>query len=350
LPLAVTSATYKDRPSCLWDGWCDAGCPIGALANPVTVHLPIAFAHGAVIEHNTAVTKVLTDSAGSRVTGVETMLPNGERKQLTADVVVLAAFAVQNPRLMLASATDKHPQGLGNRGDMLGRYVMTHTAGLIYGLFDEDTRSYMGATGGQLLNQDSYDKMTHGENGAFGSYQWMIAQAVKPNDLLGIATTRADLFGARLDHFMRRAIAGFATMTAAVEGLPVAENRVTLSADVDSSGVPLAKVTHSTHQNSTALWKASLVEGQAVFNAAGAHEVWTGPAGAMHIMGGTIMGRSAEDSVTNSYGQVHDIPNLVVAGPGLFPTSGGVNPTFTVHALAARSCNYLLQNWDSVLR
>jgi hypothetical protein len=38
------------------------------------------------------------------------------------------------------------------------------------------------------------------------------------------------------------------------------------------------------------------------------------------------------------------------AGPGLFPTSGGVNPTFTVHALAARSASYLLENWNSLIR
>ena len=45
-----------------------------------------------------------------------------------------------------------------------------------------------------------------------------------------------------------------------------------------------------------------------------------------------------------------DGPNLVIAGPGLFPTSGGVNPTFTVHALAARSAGYLLENWNSIIR
>ena len=65
----------------------------------------------------------------------------------------------------------------------------------------------------------------------------------------------------------------------------------------------------------------------------------------MHIMGGTIMGDDPDTSVTNSYGQTHDLPNLVVAGPGLFPTSGGVNPTFTVHALTARSADHLLANW-----
>jgi choline dehydrogenase-like flavoprotein len=65
----------------------------------------------------------------------------------------------------------------------------------------------------------------------------------------------------------------------------------------------------------------------------------------MHIMGGTIMGRTAKDSVTNSFGQVHGIPNLVIAGPGLFPTSGGVNPTFTLHAVTARSAAHLLEVW-----
>ena len=69
----------------------------------------------------------------------------------------------------------------------------------------------------------------------------------------------------------------------------------------------------------------------------------------MHIMGGTIMGRSAADSVTNSYGQVHGIPNLVVAGPGLFPTSGGVNPTFTAHAVTARSAEHLLGEWSRIV-
>ena len=82
-----------------------------------------------------------------------------------------------------------------------------------------------------------------------------------------------------------------------------------------------------------------------MLEAAGAREVWTGPQGAMHIMGGTLMGQSHEDSVTNGYGQVHGIPNLVIAGPGLFPTSGGVNPTFTVHALAARAAVHLLRHW-----
>jgi choline dehydrogenase-like flavoprotein len=171
---------------------------------------------------------------------------------------------------------------------------------------------------------------------------------VKPNDLLGVSTSRADLFGADLQDFMRRAMRGYACMTAVCEGLPVADNRVTLADSKDKYGVPQARVTHTAHAESAALWQASIAEGKAIIEAAGAPEVWSNPAGSMHIMGGTIMGNTRSDSVTNSFGQVHDIPNLVVAGPGLFPTSGGVNPTFTVHAVTARSAEHLLASWGQL--
>ncbi|MEM7283804.1 MAG: GMC family oxidoreductase [Pseudomonadota bacterium] len=343
LPLAVNSIPYNGRRACIWDGWCDAGCPIGALANPVATYLPQALSGGARLMSNATVIKVLTSTDGMRCVGVRAVV-DGEEMEFEADHVVLAAFAVQNPRLLLASATEKHPHGLGNGSFALGKYIMTHPAGLVYGLFEEETQCYLGAFGGQLVNQDAYDnKSTHASADAFGSYQWMIAQAVKPNDLLGIATTRPDLFGAPLDDFMKRAAKHFASMTAVVEDLPMAQNRVTLSDEKDPHGVPLAQVHHDSHPKTRALWQAVLEEGKSVFEAAGAKEVWTGPQGAMHIMGGTVMGDNPNTSVTDSYGQLHDVKNLYVAGPGLFPTSGGVNPTFTIHALASRTAQHLLE-------
>jgi choline dehydrogenase-like flavoprotein len=85
-----------------------------------------------------------------------------------------------------------------------------------------------------------------------------------------------------------------------------------------------------------------------VFEAAGAQEVWTSGRNNAHIMGGTIMGNDPGKSVTNPYGQTHDVPNLFVAGPGLFPTSGGVNPTFTIYALALRSARHMLSKWPAI--
>lgn len=350
LPLAINTNGYNGRATCIWDGWCDAGCPIGALANPLTIYLPVAKAHGAVVQTDATVSRILTTDNGEFATGVEYTNHDGETFRVMADLVVLAAFSIQTPRLLLASATPRHPSGLANSSGRVGRGVMTHPAGSVYGLFDEKTDCHLGATGGQLLNQDGYDKFTHAKTGAFGSYQWLIAQAIKPNDLLGIGMSRPDLFGHDLHTFMRDAAHHLATMTVVVEDLPVAENAVTLDPKTDRFGVPLARVSHTTHADSRALWQAAMQQGRAIFKAAGAREVWTGPQAPMHIMGGTSMGREAASSVCNEYGQTHDIPNLVIAGAGLFPTSGAVNPTFTLLALAERSSEHLLHHWNSIIQ
>ncbi|MFC7047586.1 GMC family oxidoreductase [Emcibacter nanhaiensis] len=348
LPLAINTENYHGREACIWDGWCDAGCPIRALANPQTVYLPRAFAKGAEIRHRATVFHIDTDTKGGKATGVSYYDEQGQENFQPAELVVLAAFAVQTPRLMLMSTSDKHPHGIANKNDMVGRYLMSHAAGLVFGLFDEETQCYLGATGGQLVNQDNYDHKDKRGQG-FGSYQWMIAQATKPNDLLGYGGSNPALFGNKLTDFMKKATRGFATMTACVEDLPVAENRVTLSSSKDGHGLPRAHAHHDMHPDSIALWKDSQVDGTRVFEAAGAGEIWTNnPPGAMHIMGGTIMGEDSATSVTNSFGQTHEVPNLVIAGPGLFPTSGGVNPTFTVHAVTLRSADHIIRNWSSL--
>jgi choline dehydrogenase-like flavoprotein len=60
------------------------------------------------------------------------------------------------------------------------------------------------------------------------------------------------------------------------------------------------------------------------------------------------MGTQAGNSVVNSYGQTHEVPNLYVAGPGIFATSGASNPTYTIFALSLRGAEQLTANWDSV--
>ncbi len=57
------------------------------------------------------------------------------------------------------------------------------------------------------------------------------------------------------------------------------------------------------------------------------------------------MGLDSQTSVTDSYGACHDVKNLLITGSSLFPTSGGVNPTFTLHALATRTSEHLLKDW-----
>ncbi len=168
IPMAILSRPYKGRQTCIWDGWCDAGCPTGALANPLVVYFPRAQKAGAVMQADSHVTRVLADKKGNRVTGVEYFDATGNRRGQLADVVVLAAFTIENPRILLNSATDEHPRGLANSSNLLGRYLMSHPSVSIFGMFDEDMQNYLGATGGQLFNQDGFAK----EKGAFGSHQW----------------------------------------------------------------------------------------------------------------------------------------------------------------------------------
>jgi choline dehydrogenase-like flavoprotein len=348
IPLAINSREYNGRKACIYDGWCDAGCPTGALANPLAVYLPQAKKYGAQIKHESTVSRVLTNANGDRAIGVEYFDNEGHLHQQLADVVVLAAFAIQNPRLLLLSANDQKPNGLANSSGMVGKCLMTHPAHTINGLFKEETQPHFGVTGGQLINQDGYDNKQALKE-AYGSYQWLIANAVKPNDLLGIANSRPDIFGEKLDGFMKEAARHFGTMVCVAEDMPVPENQVSLSQQKDQFGLPIAKATHNIQAATKTLCDHVVKEGLAVFKAAGSKESWAGPRAGMHLMGGTIMGDDRNKSVTNRYGQCHDIDNLFVAGPGLFPSSGAVNPTFTLHALSLLSVEYLLKQWSGIV-
>ena len=348
IPMAVNSTAYNGRAACLYDGWCDAGCPIGALANPLVTYLPRALRAGAQLRARATVRKILTDANDRRAIGVEYVDAQGVAHTQRADVVVLAAFTIQNPRLLLASATARSPNGLANRSGRIGLGIMTHPAVTVYGLLAEETYAYQGVTGGQLICQDGYAKTTFA--GAFGSHQWLIGHALKPNDLLGVANSRPDKRGAALAQFLKRDMRRIASMTAVMEDLPRPDNRLTLGIARDDFGIPVARVTHSNDAQTAALFRQVREEGLAILKAAGATEAWTGPQAPMHIMGGTMMGADPAQSVTNSYGQCHDLPNLFVAGASVFPTTAAVNPTFTIHALALRGAEHMLKNWSGLTR
>lgn len=347
IPIAVLSKPYKGRAACIWDGWCDAGCPTGALANPLVTYLPRAKAKGAELRAGCHVTRVLTDKSGNKATGVEYFDDAGGKHFQPADLVVLAAFAVENPRILLNSATDKHVNGLANSSGLVGKYFMTHPSVSVYGMFEHDMQNYLGATGGQLFNQDHFDKDS--TPGAFGSRQWEIGLALKPNDLLGIAMSRPEVYGVALDKFMRQGARSLGSMVAVCEEQPDINNRVELSSQKDSFGFPLARVVHATGKDGKALLKKAMQEGVDVCKAAGASDAWHGPQGGQHLMGGAIMGEGAQSSVTNEHSQTHDISNLIVGGSSVFPTSSCVNSTFTIHAVAMKSATHLVANWHKYI-
>ena len=348
IPMAVLTRPYQGRSPCIWDGWCDAGCPIGALANPLVVYLPRAQKAGARLQANARVTRVLTDRSGRRAVGVEYYSTNGEQIVQPAAVVILCAFTIENARILLNSASGSHPRGLANGSGLVGHYLMSHPAVSVFGLFAEEMENYLGATGGQLLCQDAFPKNTD-PGGAFGSRQWEIGLALKPNDLLGIAMSRPDVYGARLHEFMQEGARFMGSMVGVCEDQPLRDNRVELAAQTDELGMPLARVVYEMSADGRRLWRTAAQEGVEIFKAAGAREAWHGPQAGQHIMGGTIMGTDPDESVLNSHAQCHEVGNLFVGGPGVFPTSSSVNSTFTLHAVALKSAEFIARNWTAII-
>jgi choline dehydrogenase-like flavoprotein len=346
-PLAINSVEFKGRPACIYDGWCNVGCPTGALANPLVTYLAEARKSGTEVRPYSTVTRVLTSPRGDRVTAVEYYDEKKEKQVQEAGLVVLAAFISENPRILFNSATDKHPNGLSNASGMVGQAVMTHGASTTWGMFEHDLQNFMGIAGAQRFSYDRYSKSARKD--AFGSTLWHVSPALKPNDIGGIANTRNDLFGADLDGFLKRSVGKLARLQAFCEDVPNPENRIVVSGEKDALGIPTVRISHSFGDDLRGLWRDANEEGLQVAKLAGAKEAWTIPAiGPVHIIGGCRMGKTSGDSVVNSYGQSHEIANLCLAGVSIFPTEGAVHPSNTLHAISLRGAEHVVANWGSI--
>jgi choline dehydrogenase-like flavoprotein len=348
MPVTINSTAYKDRPACTNCGWCHVGCAIGAHGTPLVSHLREARKHGAEVRQFSYVTRIITNQNGDRVTGVEYYDAKRERHVQPAAAVVLAAYAAEIPRLMLNSATGKHPNGLSNRNGLVGKYLMCHSTGGAWALFDEDVQNHLGTAANQFMSYEHYGDKTRSKKG-FGSIFIRAGSALKPN--IGIAGARPDLFGQPLADFMKRAVRGLARVSISGEEMPRAENRVELSSDKDEFGLPIARIIHSYDKDVIGSWDFGREEAFAIAKSAKPKEAWkTGGAqpGTSHLVGGTIMGTDASNSVTNSFGQTHELGNLYIAGAGLFPTEGSVNPTNTLMAVSLRGAEHMAKNFGAI--
>ncbi len=271
MPVAINSTEYKGRPACVNCGWCHVGCATGAHGTPLVSHLRDARQRGAEVRPFSYVTRVLTNPSGDRVTGVEYYDGKREQHVQPAGVVVLAAYAAETPRIMFNSATDKHPKGLSNKNELVGKYLMCHTAGNVWAMFDEDIQNYMGTQANQFMSYEHYDNKTRPKKG-FGSIFLRTGAAMKPN--VGLASARPDLFGPPLDDFMKRAARGLTRIGLFGEQMPLAENRVELSSDKDEFGLPIARIIHSYDQDAIGSWEFGRDEAYEIAKAAKPKEVW----------------------------------------------------------------------------
>ena len=181
VPAAVgmTSEDWKGRPACIYDGWCHGLPDRCACQSGGDLSAGRAQSEAEVRAFRT-VTRVLTNQAGTRVTGVEYYDDKKQKQVQEASVVILAAWSAQNPRLLLNSATDKHPKGLANKNELVGKYMMTHYIAGTWALFDEDITPHMGTIGAQFMSYDRYAKTSYPN--AFGSTFIVAGAAMKTSD------------------------------------------------------------------------------------------------------------------------------------------------------------------------
>ena len=141
-PQARNSVAWNGRPACCGSATCVPICPVGAKYD-ATVHLERAEAKGAVLHERTAATFVETGDDG-RVSGIRFRRPDGSDGMARGRVCVLAANAVETPRLLLHSRSEYAPEGVANRSDQVGRNLMDHPVQLSWALAGEPVWPYRG--------------------------------------------------------------------------------------------------------------------------------------------------------------------------------------------------------------
>ncbi|MEA2398945.1 MAG: hypothetical protein QOK25_2501, partial [Thermoleophilaceae bacterium] len=144
-PQAVHSQPHDGHPGCNSCGFCSGfGCPINARGGAALSFLHDAMRAGAQLRPRSFVYRIHSSRDGKHVRGVSYLDAKGRRRTEHADVVIVAGSAIETARLLLLSATSKHPHGLGNRSGQLGRNLMFHFFSLGIGFFTEDVHAWEG--------------------------------------------------------------------------------------------------------------------------------------------------------------------------------------------------------------
>lgn len=138
VPHARNSEVYDGRSQCVGYKTCSPVCPSGAKYS-ADVQVRKAESNGARLIDRAVVQRLEHDASGERVTGAVYRTPDGDEHVQRADEFVLAAGGIENPRLLLLSASDRHPDGLANSSGAVGKYLMEHPYVGIGGRLDTQT-------------------------------------------------------------------------------------------------------------------------------------------------------------------------------------------------------------------
>jgi choline dehydrogenase-like flavoprotein len=334
-PIAINSIEYDGRPACCYCGWCGSGCPTGAKATGPGTYLAKAERLGARVISGAFVRRVNYDARKGRVTGVQSLDANNREQKWNARVVILAAHALETPRILMLSANATFPEGLANSSGMVGRNLMSHPTWQVFGTFDQPINAFKGMQMGHVMVQDYYQPNSRND---YARGFILLSYMMTP---ITYANLSGSFYGSEFKQFLHE-YAHTAAWWAHAEGLPHEDNRVTLDETFkDARGLPVGRVTYGWGENDIKLAAAARDKAAAMMAESGARQVRIGLNYGAHAMGTCRMGHDPRRSVVNPFCQAHDIPNLFICDTSVFVTGSGLNPTLTAMAIVKRAVEYI---------
>ena len=346
--VANLTEAIPGRTKCQFRNRCWEGCPFGGYFSTQSSTLPAALKTGNLtVRPWSIVTKVIYDKNTKKAKGVEILdAENNKTYEYYSKIVFLNASALNSAWVLMNSATDVWPDGLGSSSGELGHNIMDHhynvgAAGVIEGF--EDKYYYGRRANGiyvvriaNLLGDKSDYMRGFGYQGAGSRGSWNREIA----ELSVGATFKESL--TEPGHWSM-GITGFGEL------LPYHDNKITLDkTKKDKWGLPVLAMDAELKENELKMRKDIVAEAQAMLASGGVKNIVTHDNGhqigdGIHEMGTARMGKDPKTSVLNEHNQVWDAQNVFVTDGACMVSSSCVNPSLTYMALTARAANYAVE-------
>jgi choline dehydrogenase-like flavoprotein len=347
IPGRVANLTQakEGRAPCQFRNACWLGCPYGAYFSTQSSTLPAAAKTGNLtLKPFAIVSEVLYDKNTKRATGVRVLdAVSNQTTDYQAKVVFLCASALNSTWLLMRSATDVWPGGLGSSSGELGHNLMDHhfrcgAEGTMEALDDKYYRGrrpvgfYIPRYRNLFGDKRPYIR-GFGYQGSASRAGW--SRAVKE---LGVGGAFKDAMAQPGDWSIGA--------TAFGEMLPNHANNVTFDpTKKDKWGLPVLRIDCATGENEAAMRKDMMNDMAELLDQTGVKRVSvydnvSFPGMGIHEMGTARMGKDAKTSVLNAHNQVWDAPNVFVTDGACMVSSNCVNPSLTYMALTARAADF----------
>ncbi len=281
------------------------------------------------------VSRLVTDPAGGTVTGVETMMADGSSATFSGDIVVLAAGSICSAELLLRSANDRHPAGLANSSDQVGRNYMRHNNIALMALSKDPNPTLFQKT---LSVNDFYGPSTEWD------YPMGNIQMLGKSDDWQVKGEAPKLLRWGPDFGYELAAKHSLDFWLAGEDLPRADSRVTLRPDGsvklslvagnNTEGVNRLRRLFDSKLSDLGMHSTSFTRGLYL------HKDMDVSATA-HQAGTARFGTDADHSVLDVTCRAHDLDNLYLTDGSFMPSIGAVNPTLTIIANAIRVAEHI---------